>query len=698
MITAMCGSASAQPPHAGWPTYGGDPGGQRYSTAQQINRTDVNRLHQVWVYHTHALDSRISGSYSASFETTPILFHNLLYLSTPLDDIIALDPSTGSERWHFHPSQEPLPEGGPTTSRGVAAWEGGGSDRCSSRIFIGTDDAQLIAVDAASGKPCEDFGRRGAISLKTGLSGLASQFRVTSAPTVLGNIVVVGSSIGDNSAVTMAAGTVRAFDARTGRLVWTWDPIPWSAAQNPSTGAANTWSTIAADPDLGLFYLPTGSASPDYYGGMRRGDNRDANSIVALEATTGRKVWAFQVVHHDLWDYDVASEPLLFTWHGNVPAIAVTTKMGMVFVLDRRTGKPIFPLEEKPAPNSDIKGERTSPTEPMSDLASLSPLLMPTDGASPSRDESDQDLCRRQMSHLRYQGIYTPPSLKGSLIFPGAIGGINWGSAAYDPVGGILYANTNRLPYFVQLIPQKTLREIEIDSIFASTPILALFVWAGLISFLLWRERRKTNKPARLAVGLLLVSAAGLTFGIFERRVMGQLYEASQRNRAKTPGQLRGQALQAVFGDDHSPQYFTPYALYRHPILDTHGNPCSPEPWGTVSALNLQTGKTAWEVPHGTQIPGRQTGALSLGGLIVTAGGLVFSAGTREPLLRAYDSESGRELWQGSLPVPAQSTPMTYEIGGKQFVVIAAGGHGVWGTPQGDSVVAFSLPSPRGGR
>ena len=245
---------------------------------------------------------------------------------------------------------------------------------------------------------------------------------------------------------------MRAYDAKTGRQVWTWDPIPWGAKQAVPTGAGNSWSTIAADPELGMIYVPTGSASPDYYGGMRPGDGRDADSVVAIEAATGKKVWAFQVVHHNLWDYDVPSEPLLFTWHGDVPAVAVTTKMGMVFVLDRRTGVPLFPVEERPVPKSDVEGEIASATQPFSSLPSLSPLTMPTGGTS-GRDKEDEDFCKTQMAALRYDGMYTPPSLKGSLVFPGAVGGVNWGSAAYDPGRGILYANTNLLPYFVQLVP-----------------------------------------------------------------------------------------------------------------------------------------------------------------------------------------------------------------------------------------------------
>lgn len=683
-LLAVVTVISAQSETNGWPTYGGDAGGQRYSTAKQIDRSNVGRLHPVWTYHTHALDSYRPGSNSASFETTPVLFHGSLYLTTPFDEIIALDPATGGERWRYQPPSAGSRSVTIITSRGVATWDGGGKGVCAARVFTGTFDGQLVAVDAKTGRPCDEFGEHGRVDLKANLSGNDRDFAVTSAPTVLENVVVVGSSIEDGARVDMAKGTVRAYDARTGRQIWTWEPIPWGAKQKVPTGAGNVWSTISADPTLGLLYLPTGSASPDYYGGMRPGDGRDADSIVALEAKTGRKVWAFQLVHHDLWDYDVPSEPLLLTWHGDVPAVAVTTKMGMVFVLDRRTGTPLFPVEERPVPKSDVEGEVASATQPFSSLPPLSPLTLPTAEPNSVRDKADADFCREQMAGLRYNGMYTPPSLKGSLEFPGAVGGVNWGSAAYDPKSGILYANTNRLPYFVQLIERNPSFRAKLGEALArirSLLVLSVLFVAGLI---LWIRRRNWN-PGWIACLVMLASAAGLVCGVLERR------EQSLRFKLESSVQNAERAMHAGFGQDFAPQYGAPYKLYRHPIVDHHGMPCTAGLWGTVAALNLQTGKMAWERAHGTEVPGKQTGLVSLGGVMVTAGGLVFSAGTREPLLRAYDAATGDELWKGDLPVPAQATPMTYEVNGRQFVVIAAGGHGLWGTKTGDAVVAFGL-------
>ncbi len=623
-LALAASTAVAQHTDAGWPTYGGDAGGQRYSPAEQINRGNVAQLHPVWTYHTHALDSVRPGSYSSSFETTPVLFHGLLYLTTPFDEIIALNPVNGNLRWRYQPPLAELAEADLTTSRGVATWDGGGRSACASRIFVGTNDGQLVAVDAADGKPCESFGEHGRIDLKAGLTDpFARAFHITSAPTVLGDVVVVESSIPDNQAVAVARGTVRAYNVRTGQPVWTWEPIPWATAENVPAGAGNVWSTIAADPALGLLYLPTGSASPDYYGGMRPGENRDADSVVALDAKTGKKAWAFQVVHHNLWDYDVASEPLLFTWHNSVPAIAVTTKMGMVFVLDRRTGAPLFPVEERPVPQSDVKGELASATQPFSSLPPLSPLTMPTDGVAPDRDQTDQDLCRKEMRGLRYDGMYTPPSLKGSLVFPGAIGGVNWGSAAYDPSSGILYANTNHLPYFTQLLAPRGLTERiigHIDRMFSQERYIALFAVVLVLGLVFGFGVRRSWNPGWAAGLVIVASAACLVFSIVQRQARLEAEEMVRRYAPKTAEDIRQRMLSGAFGDDHSPQTGAPYSLFRHPIVDNRGLSCAPEPWGTVAALNLQTGKMEWQQAHGTQIAGRQTGSLSLGGLMVTAG------------------------------------------------------------------------------
>ena len=675
IATGAVSATQAQSMQADWPTYGGDAGGQRYSSAAQINRQNVSGLQLAWTYHTHALDSERDGWLSAAFESTPVLFKGLLYFTTPFDDIIALDPLNGKEKWRYRPRLDKLHEGDLITSRGVAIWQGRTSKRsCSARVFVGTNDARLISVDAVTGLPCKDFGQDGIVDLKSGLAGNDREFHVTSAPTVLGNVVIVGSSIPDNQAVDAAKGTVRAYDVLSGKQIWTWDPIPWGSLQKIPTGAGNAWSTIAADPSLDYFYVPTGSASPDYYGGMRPGDNRDADSVVALDGKSGKKIWSFQVVHHNLWDYDVASEPVLFTLHGNIPAIAITTKMGMVFVLDRRTGVPLYPIEERPVPKSDVLGETASLTQPFSTLPSLSPLQMPS-GSTPGRDPTEGEFCRSQMERLRYEGIFTPPSQKGSLIFPGALGGVNWGSAAYDPTSGILFANTNRLPYFVQLISKEEYPRpvIRLLRMVYSNRVLTIAILAlGLLLL----ARRRIGKTQFVLFSVLVICAA-------------ISWHISIRGYQAPPSAT--DTMHGAFGQDYSFQSKSPYRLFRHPIVDHHGMPCTPGLWGTITALDLQNGKLVWEQAHGVQQIGTNAGSISLGGVIVTAGGLLFSAGTREPLLRAYDSSTGVELWRGELPVPAQATPMSYQVNGKQFIVISAGGSGLWGTKRGDSLVAFAL-------
>jgi len=334
---------------------------QRYSPLKSIDAKNVARLKVAWTYHTGALEPATPLNGKAAFESTPLLVDGLLYVTTPFNHVIALDPATGAEKWKYDPKVKRSGDYSEVTNRGVAAWVDPKAAKgmpCRLVLYEGTIDGRLLAIDGKSGKSCYEVDLTGGVDNRR-----PGNYQVTSAPTVVGDHVIVGSSIGDNSAVDMERGIVRAFDARTGRLRWTWDPIPWAANQKPRTGAANAWSTLVADPKRDLVFVPTGSASPDYYGGLRPGDNRHANSVVALKASTGQLVWAFQVVHHDLWDYDVAAAPVLIDFRGR-PAVAVNTKMGLLFVLDRENGKPLVPVEERPVPKSDVPGEEASPTQP----------------------------------------------------------------------------------------------------------------------------------------------------------------------------------------------------------------------------------------------------------------------------------------------------------------------------------------------
>ncbi|TAN22797.1 MAG: pyrroloquinoline quinone-dependent dehydrogenase [Acidobacteria bacterium] len=622
LLACLLFSLTALAQAAGWPAYGGTVAGTRYSSAKQITPANVTHLQVAWTFHTGELarvaqldpNAQAFVKSKAAFEATPILHHGVLYLSTPLDWVFAIDARSGRQIWSFDPHLSHL-DYSEMSSRGVAFWQGSGHGACSERIFIGTLDARLIALDARTGKACVDFGTDGAVNLTQGVQVVnPGQYQITSAPTVIGNRVVVGSSMGDNRAVTLALGVVRGYDVRTGKLLWSWDPLPWALHQHPRTGAANAWSTIAADPAHGLVFVPSTSPSPDYYGGKRLGNDADADSVVALRASDGKKIWAFQLTHHDLWDYDVAAEPLLFTWKDGTPAIAVTNKTGNVFVLNRLTGKPLTPVTEHPVPQSNVPGEQTSSTQPFSALPPLAPQTPLTPKTIFAINAADRAWCEARLQGVRNQGIYTPPSLEGSLYEPGNVGGVNWGSAAYDPVRHLYIADVNNLIAYARLIPRA--------------------------------EYVKANH------------------GLHNR-----IYS------------------------DFGRQSQTPYGMVRGFLLWQGKVPCNQPPWGMVVAEDLYTGKLAWRVPLGTLIPGMHTGSPNLGGPIVTAGGLVFTAAAMDDTLHAYDSATGKSVWQTALPAGGNATPMTFMLDGRQYVVICAGGHGKLHTKLGDSVIAYALPS-----
>src|SRR5882757_7091865 len=427
----------AQSPDTTWPNYGNDPGGMRYSSAHQIDRTNVGQWRLAWTYRTGAMDVKTDLVRKAAFEATPILIENKLFLSTPYNHVLALDPRTGSKVWEYDAQVDLTKNRSEVTSRGVSAWldpKAKPGQPCGLRIFLGTLDGRLIALDGDTGKPCIDFGSKGVVDLTQDVA-LAKEwsggYEVTSAPAISNDLVIVASSIADNWKVDTERGIVRAYDVRTGKLRWTWNPTPWAEKTTPRTGASNAWSTLSVDPEHDLVFIPTGSPAPDYYGGIRKGDDKWANSVVTLRASTGEFVWGFQVVHHDLWDYDVASQPLLFTWKDGTPAIAINTKMGHVFVLNRLTGAPLLPVEERPVPQSDIAGEQSWPTQLFSALSLVPEKFEPSDAWGPS--PADVQWCQEKIKASRSEGIFTPPSLQGTVVVPGNVGGVNWGSGAYDP-------------------------------------------------------------------------------------------------------------------------------------------------------------------------------------------------------------------------------------------------------------------------
>jgi quinoprotein glucose dehydrogenase len=639
-------------PAGEWAAYGRDALGTRYSPLAQITRDNVARLQVAWTFHTGEATPALGTTRKTSLETTPLVVDGTMFLTTPLGRVIALDPATGRERWRFDAQVNREGRFGDFTNRGVSYWMDRGpgapaEGQCRRRVFIGTIDGRLIALDAGTGTPCASFGAGGTIDLKPALRNKPSEsyveeFEITSPPAVVNGTIVIGSAIADNGRADAASGEVRAFDARTGRPRWTWDPVPqdstdpaygsWRGPRAHTTGAANAWSVIAADAERDLVFIPTGSASPDYYGGERLGDNRYANSIVALRVSTGKVVWHFQTVHHDLWDYDNASPPALVTVEKDgrrIPVVLQATKTGQLYVLDRETGRPVYPIEERPVPASDIPGEESSPTQPFNTvIPPLSPQTLAADGVwGPS--PADIASCRERIRALRNDGTYTPPSERGTLVYPSSIGGAHWGGVAFDPLRQIAVIPTNRIAIEVKLIPR-----------------------AG-----------------------------------FDRSKL------SPQNEPRGP----------------EPQYTnmrgTPYVMRRQFIFGPSGLPCTPPPFGALVAIDLRTGRKLWEVPLGglaalagdsaPEAVKRQlatAGAPNLGGPIATAGGLVFIGAALDGTFRAFDIETGRELWHVALPASAKATPMTYRLtpNGPQYVVVAAGGDGgSFGTS--DAVIAYAI-------
>src|ERR1700675_382764 len=436
ILAAALASSAARGQISGntdWPNYGNDPGGMRYSPLTQINRENVSKLKVAWIFHTGDVSDGSRDRKRSGFEATPILVDGTLYFTTPFNRVIALDPETSKQRWAYDPKiDQTLDYGDGLVNRGVATWLD--SDRpsgqpCRRRIYEATQDARLISLDSTTGKPCSDFGDLGQVNLRDVPGYRAGWYHMTSPPAVIDDLVVVGSAIDDNQRVMMPAGVVRAFDARSGALRWSWDPIPASApaagnnkAAEWQTGAANAWSIMSVDPQRDLIFVPTGSASPDYYGGLRPGDDKWANSVVALRAKTGEISWGFQLVHHDLWDYDTASPPLLamLRYRGEDVAVVIQgNKTGMLYVLNRDTGKPVFPVEERRVPPSDVPGEVAALTQPFPvappPLVSLQVSVEDAWGAT----DEDRETCRNWIRKLRSGGIFTPPSIQGSLFMPG---------------------------------------------------------------------------------------------------------------------------------------------------------------------------------------------------------------------------------------------------------------------------------------
>ncbi len=647
LTVACAGSLFSVSTASDWPHYGGDAGGSHYSELAQIHRGNVGLLELAWSYRTGDTGRYPELRAGAALNVTPILLPadagGHLVLCAAMNRVIALDPATGQERW-VHDPQIPLAgTGSKYLCRGVAYWpdsQAQASAVCAHRVYTATRDLRLIALDARNGEPCTDFGVRGEVNLWPEIFSEVPDMndgdvQFSAPPLVTGDLVIVGSA--DNTKFWRAdnpSGAVRAFDARSGELRWSFDPIPrdpddpaaadWTPESLARTGGANVWTMMSADEERGLVFLPTATAGPNNFGGLRPGDNRYANSVVALNRADGSVAWHFQVVHHDVWDLDLPSQPILVELERDgerIPVVIQLTKQGLIFVLHRETGEPVFGVEERPVPTDGVPGEVLSPTQPFP----LKPEPLHPIGISP--DDAwgftvfDRNACRDKITSMRRGGLYEPPSFEGSLRSPGASVN-NWGGAAWDPQRQRLVLPISSTPMFLRLT-----RTDEIPP-------------------------EVMNQPRVGPLG--------------------------------PPMEMAG----------------TPYSYEFAPVMSPIFTPCTAPPWGELAAIDL-TGdtSTAWRFTLGTlknlmpvPIP-LEFGTPLAGGPTVTAGGLVFIGASADEKFRAFDIDTGAKLWETDTPAPAMATPMTYSVDGRQFVVVAAGGHIFKGFNNiSDFLVAYSLP------
>jgi quinoprotein glucose dehydrogenase len=619
-----------------WKSYGNAAGGNRYSPLAQITPANVGALTQAWSY---SLGKEPSGA-PAPFQATPIKVDDRLYFCTGYNDIIALDAETGKQAWRFVSNSDADGIFG-QTCRGVTYYKSPDADpetQCAESIYTATIDSRLLAVDAKTGKACAAFGKDGVVDLLKGMSAAPKgYYHVSSPPLEIFGKLVLGGWITDGQMTGEPSGVIRAYDAVTGELAWAWDmgqpdrngePGP---GETYTPGTPNSWSAMSADPALGLVYAPMGNATPDYFGGHRTEEmDKYSSAVVALDAATGKPRWHFQTTHHDLWDYDVASQPVLIDLADGRPALIQPTKRGELFLLDRRTGEPIAEVTEQRVPVSNVKGERSSPTQPFSTGMPSFRGTMPSEKTMWGVALLDQAWCRLRFKQARFDGPLTPVELeRPTVTWPGSLGGHNWGSVAVDPVNRIALVNSSHVVTYSQLIAREKADEM------------------GL---------KPVAKPS---------------------------YE-----------NVAGPVAQAG----------TPYAVSVAPFLSPLVAPCTQPPYGLISAVDLNTRKILWQKSFGTM---RDSGPLllstglpipmgvpNIGGGVVTASGLAFIGATQEHMFRAYDLRTGQELWKGRLPAGGNANPMSYwsDQSDRQFVVIAAGGHGGILSGYSDRLIAYALP------
>lgn len=697
MLAAMLACARRPADHD-WPVHGGDPGHRQYSPLDQITPENVGRLQVAWTYRTG--DARPDNR--SQIQCNPIVVRGVLYATSPQLKVFALDAATGAEKWVFDPFAAGAEEHVLGVNRGVVYWESGDDQR----IFVAAGQ-RLYALDARTGRPIPGFGENGSISLKTGLGERAQNLYVLSNTpgAIYRDLLIVGTRVAEGPGAA-APGHIRAFDTRTGALRWIFHTIPhpgepgyetWPPDAYLRIGGANAWSGISVDHERGLVFLPTGSAAFDFWGGNRPGENLYANSLLVLDAATGKRVWHYQLVHHDLWDRDLPAAPVLVTvTHDGrrIDAVAQTTKSGHVFLFERETGRPLFPIEERPVPPSDLKGESAWPTQPF-------PLKPPpfsrqvfTEAEVTDISPGSRAAVLERLAKLRTGRPFIPPSVEGTVIFPGFDGGAEWGGAAFDERTGLLYVNANEMPWILTMVEIDRTKETGTVARGRRTYQLNCSVCHGI---------NRAGDPARTYPSLI---------GIEKRLPRAEVDRIIHAGKGVMPafpsltGEERRELIAYLFNDrpretegtsDEPPDPEVPYTHTGYNrFLDPEGFPAVKPPWGTLNAIDLNRGEIAWQVPLGEDpvlaARGRRhTGTENYGGPTITAGGVLFIGATRDEKFRAFDMKTGRVLWETDLPAGGYATPATYSVNGRQYVVIAAGG-GKMGTKSGDAYVAFALP------